>query len=159
VTVGLPLFFPLIILGLLGAVVILSASVVVGLSSRTGRQAIQKVTDPVVIKLTQTSVGQQVRPITLCPPSPWILSGQGRLISNRRFFHFPSPSPDLPPLSCAVQLMYETGPRPSPARVAKTFCPSGMWQKLAFSLLLDAIGSSSYVIPVRQPLHSTNAFP
>lgn len=54
--------------------------------------------------------------------------------------------------------MYETGPRPSPARVAKTFCPSGMWQKLAFSLLLDAIGSSSYVIPVRPPTHSINDF-
>lgn len=52
--------------------------------------------------------------------------------------------------------MYETGPRPSPVRVAKTFCPSNMWNKLIFSIILDAIGSSSYVVPVR---HTTTKAP
>lgn len=62
VTIGLPIFLPLIILGLIGAAIALSAAVVIGLSSRAGRAAIQRATDPIVFKLTQTAVGQQVGP-------------------------------------------------------------------------------------------------
>lgn len=50
--------------------------------------------------------------------------------------------------STGQQLLYETGPRPSPLKVAKTFAPKGKWERLVLSLVLDAIGSSSYLIPV-----------
>ncbi len=50
--------------------------------------------------------------------------------------------------STGQQLLYETGPRPSPFKVAKTFAPKGKWERLALSLVLDTIGCSSYLIPV-----------
>jgi hypothetical protein len=45
-------------------------------------------------------------------------------------------------------LMYETGPRPTPVSVAKLVLPTGIWSKLMTSLLIDLIGSSSYLLPV-----------
>lgn len=45
------------------------------------------------------------------------------------------------------QLVYATGPRPSPVTVARTITPTGMHQKLLWSLAIDAIGSGSYLIP------------
>jgi hypothetical protein len=46
------------------------------------------------------------------------------------------------------RLVYQTGPRPTPVKVAKMILPNGIWGKLMTSLLIDAIGSSSYLLPV-----------
>jgi hypothetical protein len=45
-------------------------------------------------------------------------------------------------------LVYDTGPRPTPVSVAKQVLPKEMWAKLVVSLLIDLIGSSSYLLPV-----------
>jgi hypothetical protein len=45
-------------------------------------------------------------------------------------------------------LVYEVGPRPTPVSVAKVILPNSIWMKLAVSLLIDLIGSSSYLLPV-----------
>jgi hypothetical protein len=45
-------------------------------------------------------------------------------------------------------LMYDTGPRPTPVSVANQVLPKEMWAKLVVSLLIDLIGSSSYLLPV-----------
>jgi len=47
-------------------------------------------------------------------------------------------------------LCYDTGPRPTPVSVAKLFVPSSdqIWGRLFFSLLIDLIGSSSYLLPI-----------
>ena len=45
------------------------------------------------------------------------------------------------------QLLYQTGPRPSPVALARTVMPSDMVGKLIVSLLIDFIGSSSYLLP------------
>jgi hypothetical protein len=45
------------------------------------------------------------------------------------------------------KLVYNTGPRPTPVNVARQVVPTTMWSKLMFCLLLDLIGSSSYLIP------------
>jgi hypothetical protein len=47
-----------------------------------------------------------------------------------------------------LQLLYETGPRPSPYRVVKWLVPNDIWGKLVVSVILDVIGSSSYALPV-----------
>jgi len=46
------------------------------------------------------------------------------------------------------QLLYQTGPRPSPVDLARTVMPSDMLGKLVVSLVLDLIGSSSYLLPI-----------
>ena len=46
------------------------------------------------------------------------------------------------------KLVYNTGPRPTPVSVARQIVPTTMWSKLMFCLLLDLIGSSSYLIPL-----------
>ena len=46
------------------------------------------------------------------------------------------------------RLVYQTGPRPTPVSVARVVCPTDRLSKLLFSLLLDLIGSSSYLLPV-----------
>jgi hypothetical protein len=45
-------------------------------------------------------------------------------------------------------LIYETGPRPTPVSIARACLPTDLWGKLAVSLLIDAVGSASYLIPV-----------
>lgn len=45
-------------------------------------------------------------------------------------------------------LVYDTGPRPTPVSVAKQVLPKEMWAKLVISLLIDLIGSSSYLLPL-----------
>ena len=45
------------------------------------------------------------------------------------------------------QLLYQTGPRPSPAVLARTIMPTDMVGKLIVSLIIDLIGSSSYLLP------------
>lgn len=45
-------------------------------------------------------------------------------------------------------LLFETGPRPTPVTVAKTVLPDGMWGRLIVSLVVDSIGSASYLVPV-----------
>lgn len=45
-------------------------------------------------------------------------------------------------------LVYDTGPRPTPVSVCRQILPDGMWSKLFLSLLIDLIGSSSYLLPV-----------
>jgi len=45
------------------------------------------------------------------------------------------------------QLLYETGPRPSPVDLAETVLPTDMIGQLVISLLIDLIGSSSYLLP------------
>lgn len=46
------------------------------------------------------------------------------------------------------KLVYNTGPRPTPVSVAKIVLPNTIWAKLVTSLLIDLIGSSSYLLPV-----------
>jgi len=103
-TIGLPVFLPLILLGLVAGLTMLIASIILALSSRAGRVKVEALVDPVIRKLTHTSTGQQ--------------------------------------------LLYETGPRPSPLRVAKTFAPKGKWERFVTSVILDCIGCSSYLLPV-----------
>lgn len=45
-------------------------------------------------------------------------------------------------------LLYDTGPRPNPVSVCRHIVPSGMWSRLMLSLLIDLIGSSSYLLPL-----------
>lgn len=45
-------------------------------------------------------------------------------------------------------LVYQTGPRPTPVSAARIVLPSNMWGKLIVSLLIDLIGSSSYLLPI-----------
>jgi hypothetical protein len=45
-------------------------------------------------------------------------------------------------------LLYDTGPRPTPVSVVRHVVPSGMWSRLMLSLLIDLIGSASYLLPV-----------
>ncbi|KAL3919455.1 MAG: hypothetical protein SGILL_003743, partial [Bacillariaceae sp.] len=45
-------------------------------------------------------------------------------------------------------LIYDTGPRPTPVSVMKPILPKGMYQRLLVSLLIDLIGSASYLLPV-----------
>mmetsp|Transcript_6314 Transcript_6314/g.17624 ORF Transcript_6314/g.17624 Transcript_6314/m.17624 type:complete len:554 (-) Transcript_6314:30-1691(-) len=45
-------------------------------------------------------------------------------------------------------LIYDMGPRPSPVSLAKQVLPTSMWGKLAVSLFIDLVGSSSYLLPV-----------
>ncbi|VEU35669.1 unnamed protein product [Pseudo-nitzschia multistriata] len=45
-------------------------------------------------------------------------------------------------------LVYDTGPRPTPVSVCRQIMPDTMWAKLWISLLIDAIGSSSYLLPL-----------
>lgn len=45
-------------------------------------------------------------------------------------------------------LVYDTGPRPTPVSVCCQIVPTGVWSKLWISLLIDLIGSSSYLLPV-----------
>mmetsp|Transcript_109017 Transcript_109017/g.314917 ORF Transcript_109017/g.314917 Transcript_109017/m.314917 type:complete len:261 (+) Transcript_109017:1-783(+) len=45
-------------------------------------------------------------------------------------------------------LLYDTGPRPTPVSVARQVLPTGMWGKLVTSLMIDLIGSASYLLPV-----------
>jgi len=50
--------------------------------------------------------------------------------------------------STGQALVYETGPRPTPVSVAKTILPSDMWGRLIVSLVIDLIGSASYLVPI-----------
>jgi hypothetical protein len=45
-------------------------------------------------------------------------------------------------------MVYQTGPRPTPVKVTRAVLPAGMWQRLLVSLLVDLIGSSSYLLPL-----------
>lgn len=45
-------------------------------------------------------------------------------------------------------IVYQTGPRPSPVQLAEAVLPTAIWHKLIVSLLIDLIGSSSYLIPL-----------
>jgi hypothetical protein len=45
-------------------------------------------------------------------------------------------------------MVYQTGPRPTPVKVARAILPAGIWQRLLISLLIDLIGSSSYLLPI-----------
>jgi hypothetical protein len=45
-------------------------------------------------------------------------------------------------------LVYDTGPRPTPVSVCRQILPVGVWSKLWTSLLIDLIGSSSYLLPI-----------
>lgn len=44
--------------------------------------------------------------------------------------------------------LYDVGPRPTPVSVSKHFLPEEMWAKLVVSLLIDLVGSSSYLLPI-----------
>mmetsp|Transcript_31077 Transcript_31077/g.64622 ORF Transcript_31077/g.64622 Transcript_31077/m.64622 type:complete len:513 (+) Transcript_31077:132-1670(+) len=46
------------------------------------------------------------------------------------------------------RIIYDVGPRPSPQSLAKAVLPTGMIGKLVTSLLIDFIGSASYLIPL-----------
>ena len=47
------------------------------------------------------------------------------------------------------RLVYQTGPRPTPVNLAKVILPTEhIWAKLVVSLIIDAIGSASYLLPV-----------
>jgi len=45
------------------------------------------------------------------------------------------------------QLLYQTGPRPSPVTLARVILPTDPLGQLLVSLLIDSIGSSSYLLP------------
>ena len=45
------------------------------------------------------------------------------------------------------RLVYHTGPRPNPVTVAQAILPRNMWGRLLVSLLVDALGSASYLLP------------
>lgn len=45
------------------------------------------------------------------------------------------------------RLVYETGPRPTPVSVARILLPKQLMGKLLVSLLIDLLGSSSYLLP------------
>eukprot|EP00752_Nemacystus_decipiens_P002968 g2757.t1 len=46
------------------------------------------------------------------------------------------------------EVLYPVGPGPSPARIARSLVPTGMWAKLAMSIMVDTIGCTSYAVPV-----------
>jgi hypothetical protein len=47
------------------------------------------------------------------------------------------------------RLVYETGPRPTPVSICRAILPTDhMWYMLVLSVMIDAIGSSSYLLPV-----------
>jgi len=46
------------------------------------------------------------------------------------------------------RMVYQTGPRPTPVSVARAVLPRGIWGKLVASLVMDGIGSSSYLLPL-----------
>jgi len=50
--------------------------------------------------------------------------------------------------SAMQTLWYDTGPRPSPVTIARIVLPQGRWSRLYTSLLIDLIGSSSYLLPI-----------
>lgn len=50
--------------------------------------------------------------------------------------------------STGQRLVYVTGPRPTPVNVAKAFLPEQIWGKLMVSLIVDACGSASYLLPL-----------
>lgn len=45
-------------------------------------------------------------------------------------------------------LVYDTGPRPTPVSVCRLVLPETIWSKLWISLVVDLIGSSSYLLPL-----------
>jgi hypothetical protein len=45
-------------------------------------------------------------------------------------------------------LVYETGPRPTPVSLARSILPTDLYGKLLVSLIIDALGSSSYLLPL-----------
>jgi len=45
-------------------------------------------------------------------------------------------------------LVFDTGPRPTPVSVCRQLCPTTIWSKLWISLIIDLIGSSSYLLPL-----------
>jgi hypothetical protein len=45
-------------------------------------------------------------------------------------------------------LVYETGPRPTPVSLTRLILPTDLMGKLIVSLVIDALGSSSYLLPV-----------
>lgn len=49
--------------------------------------------------------------------------------------------------SVGQRFLYDTGPRPSPKHIVQLVMPTSMSSKLFMSLLLDFIGSASYLIP------------
>jgi hypothetical protein len=91
-------------------------------STRMGRKQIQEFVTP---------IGQ-----ALFPPSATALSSS-------------SSTAALPRSSILATFLYDTGPRPTPVRIARQFLiPHGIWGRLIVSLLLDFIGSASFCIPV-----------
>ena len=46
------------------------------------------------------------------------------------------------------RLVYPVAPRPTPVKVAQLVLPQNMWGKLMVSLLIDAAGSASYLLPL-----------
>ena len=50
--------------------------------------------------------------------------------------------------SVGQRFIYETGSRPSPVALAQTILPQDMIGRLVVSLIIDFIGSSSYLVPV-----------
>lgn len=46
------------------------------------------------------------------------------------------------------RLIYVTGPRPTPVNIAVAVLPEHIWGKLFVSLVLDACGSASYLLPL-----------
>ena len=45
-------------------------------------------------------------------------------------------------------LVYDTGPRPTPVSVCRQILPASLWAKLWVSLIIDLVGSSSYLLPM-----------
>jgi len=45
------------------------------------------------------------------------------------------------------RVVYETGPRPTPVTISRAVLPTDLWGKLWISLIIDCVGSSSYLLP------------
>jgi hypothetical protein len=44
-------------------------------------------------------------------------------------------------------LVYNIGPRPTPVSLCRSILPTDMWFRLALSIVLDGLGSASYLLP------------
>lgn len=74
----------------------------------------------------------------------------GSTSGGRRWIQTKVPLQNLVHTNPGQALLYPTGPRPNPVSLTRLVVPSpdDTWGRLILSLLVDAIGSASYLVPV-----------
>lgn len=74
----------------------------------------------------------------------------GSTSRGRTFISSKVPLQQLQHTETMQALLYPTGPRPNPVSLAKLVLPNQnqMWARLMVSLVVDAIGSASYLVPL-----------